>query len=48
MRVPSWLSQHLAAAAEIGKNLGLTTDELVDRLREAAAPAEERGTEDVA
>jgi GntR family transcriptional regulator len=44
------LDQHLRAAAEIGKHLGLTTDGLVDRLREAAEPAdgEEPGTEEVA
>jgi hypothetical protein len=44
------LSQHLRAAAEIGKNLGLTTDQLVERLREAAEPSagEGPGTEEVA
>ena len=33
------LDEHLRAAAEIGKQLGLTTDELVEHLREAAVPA---------
>ena len=44
------LGQHLTAAAEIGKNLGLTTDQLVDRLRQAAEPSgdEGPGTEEVA
>ena len=31
------LDEHLRAAAEIGKQLGLTIDDLVDRLHEAAA-----------
>jgi GntR family transcriptional regulator len=36
------LDEHLRAAAEIGKHLGLRTDELVERLRGAAdAPAAE-------
>jgi len=30
------LDEHLRAAADIGKHLGLTTNELVERLREAA------------
>ena len=44
------LGQHLAAAAEIGKHLGLTTDQLVERLRGAAEPAagEGPGNEEVA
>ena len=44
------LSQHLTAAAEIGKHLGLTTDELVDRLRETAEPSagERQSDEEVA
>jgi hypothetical protein len=44
------LSQHLTAAAEIGKHLGLTMDQLVERLRETAEPSagEGQGTEDVA
>jgi uncharacterized membrane-anchored protein YhcB (DUF1043 family) len=44
------LSQHLAAAAEIGKHLGLNVDQLVERLRETAEPSagEGQGTEDVA
>jgi GntR family transcriptional regulator len=44
------LSQHLAAAAEIGKNLGLNVDQLVERLREAAEPSagEGQGNEEVA
>ena len=44
------LSQHLTAAAEIGKHLGLTMDQLVERLRETAEPraGEGQGTEDVA
>ena len=44
------LSQHLAAAAEIGKHLGLNVDQLVERLRETAEPgtAERHGTEEVA
>ena len=42
------LSQHLRAAAEIGKNLGLTTDQLVERLRETAEPSEGQGNEEVA
>ena len=44
------LDGHLRAAAEIGRHLGLTSDDLADRLRDAAQPAddEERGTEDVA
>jgi GntR family transcriptional regulator len=44
------LDGHLRAAAEIGKHLGLTTDHLVDRLRDAAEPpdSEEPGTEEVA
>lgn len=43
------LSQHLAAAAEIGKNLGLNVEQLVDRLRETASPsAGERPGEEVA
>ena len=37
------LDEHLRAAAEIGKHLGLTTDGLVDRLREAAEPPESEG-----
>jgi GntR family transcriptional regulator len=32
------LDEHLRAAAEIGKHLGLTTDDLAQRLREAAEP----------
>ena len=32
------LDEHLRAAADIGKHLGLTTDDLVERLREAAQP----------
>jgi GntR family transcriptional regulator len=36
------LDEHLRAAVEIGKHLGLHTDEIVERLREAAdAPAAE-------
>ena len=44
------LNQHLAAAADIGKHLGLSTDDLVGRLREAAEPpsSEGPGTEEVA
>jgi GntR family transcriptional regulator len=44
------LDEHLRAAAEIGKHLGLTTDGLVDRLRQAAEPTEGEGpeTEEVA
>ena len=44
------LDEHLRAAAAIGKHLGLTADDLVGRLREAAeAPAaEERGFEEQA
>jgi GntR family transcriptional regulator len=44
------LDEHLRAAAEVGRHLGLTTDDLVARLREAAEPPEdeEPGTEDVA
>jgi GntR family transcriptional regulator len=37
------LDEHLRAAAEIGKHLGLGTDELVERLREAAEPTEGEG-----
>ena len=41
------LDEHLRAAAEIGRHLGLTADELAARLREAAeAPTgEEQGVE---
>ncbi|HVS22217.1 MAG TPA: GntR family transcriptional regulator [Gammaproteobacteria bacterium] len=44
------LDEHLRAATEIGKHLGLTTDDLVGRLRDAAEPPEgkEPGTEEVA
>jgi DNA-binding transcriptional regulator YhcF (GntR family) len=44
------LSQHLTAAAEIGKNLGLTTDQLVERLRQTAEPTagDGQGNEEVA
>ena len=44
------LSQHLTAAAEIGKHLGLTADQLVERLRETAEPSagERQGDEEVA
>jgi len=42
------LDEHLRAAAEIGKHLGLETEHLVDRLREAAAPGDDEGTEEVA
>jgi GntR family transcriptional regulator len=44
------LDEHLRAAAEIGKHLGLTTDELVGRLLETAdiPEAEEHSTEDQA
>jgi len=44
------LDEHLRAAAEIGKHLGLTADELVERLRETAElpAAEEQATEDQA
>jgi GntR family transcriptional regulator len=44
------LNQHLTAAAEIGKHLGLTTDQLVDRLRETSGPITDEGpgTEEVA
>jgi len=38
------LSQHLAAAAEIGKNLGLSVEQIVDRLREAASPSAGEGS----
>ena len=34
------LDEHLRAAAEIGKHLGLTTDDLVARLRETAERAD--------
>ena len=44
------LSQHLTAAAEIGKHLGLNVDQLVDRLRDAAEPSagDGQGKEEVA
>jgi GntR family transcriptional regulator len=44
------LDEHLRAAVEIGKQLGLTTDGLAARLRDAAGPpdGEEPGTEEVA
>jgi len=44
------LDQHLAAAAEIGRQLGLTSDDLLARLRDAAEPpeGEEPGSEEVA
>ena len=38
------LRQHLAAAAEIGKNLGLNVEQLVDRLREGAEPGAGEGS----
>lgn len=44
------LDEHLRAAAEIGKHLGLTADDLAQRLREAAEPQDTdqpaTGTED--
>lgn len=42
------LEAHLRAAAEIGKHLGLTTDDLVGRLREAAQapPSDEQKFEE--
>jgi GntR family transcriptional regulator len=44
------LEEHLRAAADIGRHLGLTTDDLIQRLREAAEPADTdelaTGTED--
>jgi GntR family transcriptional regulator len=44
------LGQHLTAAAEIGKSLGLTTDQLVERLRQTAEPSagDGQGNEEVA
>jgi hypothetical protein len=44
------LSQHLTAAVEIGKHLGLSVDQLVERLRETAEPSasEGQGNEEVA
>jgi len=44
------LDGHLRAAAEIGKHLGLTSDDLANRLRDAAQPADNEapGAEDVA
>jgi GntR family transcriptional regulator len=44
------LDEHLRAAVEIGKQLGLTTDGLATRLRDAAEPheGEEPGSEGVA
>jgi GntR family transcriptional regulator len=44
------LDEHLRAAVEIGKQLGLTTDGLATRLRDAAGPheGEEPGSEGVA
>jgi GntR family transcriptional regulator len=46
------LDEHLRAAAEIGRHLGLTTDELVERLRGAVEPVDTNepatGTEDKA
>ena len=44
------LDGHLRAAAEIGRHLGLTSDDLANRLRDAAQPADDEapGTEDVA
>ncbi|HUO66910.1 MAG TPA: GntR family transcriptional regulator [Gammaproteobacteria bacterium] len=38
------LSQHLTAAAEIGKHLGLSVEQLVDRLRETAQPGAGAGS----
>jgi GntR family transcriptional regulator len=44
------LDEHLRAAAEIGKHLGLSADDLAQRLREAAEPQDTEqpatGTED--
>jgi GntR family transcriptional regulator len=44
------LDEHLRAAADIGRHLGLTTEELIERLRGAAEPADMNepgtGTED--
>jgi GntR family transcriptional regulator len=42
------LDEHLRAAVEIGRHLGLETDQLVERLREAAKPTdgEGQGTEE--
>jgi GntR family transcriptional regulator len=44
------LDEHLRAAVDIGKHLGLSADDLVERLREAADPTagEEPGSEEVA
>lgn len=42
------LDEHLRAAVEIGKHLGLTTDDLAERLREAAAPSDEEAHEEQA
>ena len=36
------LDEHLAAAADIGRELGLTTEEIAARLREIAAAKESR------
>jgi len=44
------LDEHLRAAAEIGRHLGLSADDLANRLRDAAQPPDDEapGTEDVA
>jgi GntR family transcriptional regulator len=44
------LDEHLRAAAEIGKQLGLSGEDLAVRMRDAAEPGEDEaeGTEDVA
>jgi len=42
------LDEHLRAAVEIGKHLGLATDDLLERLREAAAPKDDEGHEEQA
>jgi GntR family transcriptional regulator len=42
------LDEHLRAAAEIGSHLGLTTDDLVQRVRDAAEPPDAEENEDVA
>jgi GntR family transcriptional regulator len=36
------LDEHLSAAADIGRELGLTTDEIGSRLREIAAAKDEQ------